>query len=99
MKEYRLDYIAMHDESGRPVNKAPITIKTYVPALKNVLASFAFMRRVVGDAKALNIRFDGQVPFDFYVSRAKHYGYLYTEVPNGTIEALRFYKTFFLKMI
>ena len=99
MNEYRLDYIAMHDESGRPVNKAPITIKTYVPALSNVFAYLAFMRRVVKDAQAMNIRFESQVPFDFYVSRAKHYGYLYTEVPNGASEAMRFYKDFFLKML
>ena len=99
MKEYRLDYVAMHDESGSSVNKAPITIKTYVPALNNVLAYFAFVRRVIKDAKAMNIRFDGQIAFDFYVSRAKHYGYLYTEVPIGALEALKFYKTFFLKMI
>lgn len=99
MNEYRIDYISMHDESGRPVNKEPITIKTYVPALNNVFAYFAFVRKVVMDAKALNLRYDGQVPFDFYVSRAKHYGYLYTEVPKGAKEAMLFYKGFFLKII
>ncbi|RGE41369.1 hypothetical protein DZC30_18850 [Comamonas testosteroni] len=99
MKQYRLDYIAMHDDLGNPISTAPITIKTFVPVLNNMVAYLAFVRRVVADAKAFNMGFCGQVPFDFYVSRAKHYGYLYTEVPKGLVEALKFYKDFFVRML
>lgn len=99
MSQYRLDYVAMHDESGKPVSSAPITIKTYVPALNNPLAYYLFMRRVAADAVSLNVRHSGKLPFSFYVARAKHYGYLYVAVPNGLKNALSFYKQFIVKML
>lgn len=99
MNEFRMTYVAMHDENGMPLHKTHITIKDYVPALSNHLAVFLFMRKVHADAYALNVEKAGKVPFDFYVSRAKHYGYLYKEVPQGVKAALVFYRDFFIKML
>ena len=99
MNVYRFDYVSLHDASGKPISKAPITIKTYVPIINNFIAYLIFMRKVASDAVALNKRFSGPIPFDFYVTRAKHYGYLYTEVPKGFAAAMRFYLDFMRKML
>ncbi|KGG83796.1 hypothetical protein P245_24760 [Comamonas thiooxydans] len=99
MNDYRIDYVALHDKSGKPITKAPITIKTYVPVLNNALAYFLFMRKVSTDALTLNKRFNGPIPFDFYVSRAKHYGYLYVKVPVDISSKMVFYRDFITKML
>ncbi|MEQ6436351.1 hypothetical protein V8Z74_15155 [Comamonas sp. w2-DMI] len=99
MNKFSSTYVAMHDHSGKPLHKARITIKDYVPVLNNTLAYFVFKRKVYADAYDLNVARDGKVPFDFFVKRAKHYGYLYVEVPQGIKAALCFYRDFYLKML
>lgn len=91
MSQYKLDYIALHNVNGKPIGKAQISLKDYVPALRNPLIAFVFKRRVALDAKALLISCDGRIPFDFFINRARHYEILYVEVPKGFRQAMEFY--------
>ncbi len=99
MKKFSMTYIAMHDSNGKPMHKSRITIKDYVPALNNPLAYLVYLWRVRSDALALNVVANGKVPFHFYISRAKHYGYLYIDAPRSFNEYLSFYRKFFQKIL
>ena len=98
MANYRLDYVSLHDENGKPKWNGPITINDYIPALKNPIAKYLFLHRVKLDANQFNCVRNGIISFDFLVSRARHYGYLYEEVPTGLREYFKFYAEFFKKI-
>ena len=52
MANYRLDYVSLHDENGKPKWNGPITINDYIPALKNPIAKYLFLHRVKGGFKS-----------------------------------------------
>jgi hypothetical protein len=95
MKKYRLDYVSLHHSNGLPAYRACTTVADYVPAIKNQFACFAFMLRVQLDAS----RFNASTSFEFYVRRAKHYGYLYEDVPSDFFGKVRFYAKFLKVMM
>lgn len=94
MNQYRMDYVSLHDESGRPTYRTSTTLVDYVPAMKFLPAYWAFVLRTKVDAQKLN----AALSFDFYVNRARHYEVLYQEVPAGLGARLNYYRMFFLKM-